>query len=137
MIQLSMIFSTIAFYYECCKSGRKRQRGSGLGGLFKSGRFSNTCYVCFNYAHCNQEFVTRNALYAYTKCSKKTVLLQIRYKLCISWHLFSNYIIISNLNSTWWLCYKFEISYALETMKTSCLYLSLQLHSYTKNNISF
>ena len=23
MIQLSMIFSTIAFYYECCKSERK------------------------------------------------------------------------------------------------------------------
>ena len=33
MIQLSMIFSAIAFYYECCKSGRKR-----VGGNSKSGR---------------------------------------------------------------------------------------------------
>ena len=31
-----MIFSTISFYYECCKSGRKRK--SGVGGNFKSGR---------------------------------------------------------------------------------------------------
>ena len=41
MIQLSIIFSTIAFYYECCKSGRKereRERGSGVGGNSKSGR---------------------------------------------------------------------------------------------------
>ena len=30
MIQLSMIFSTIAFYYGCCKPGRKKGR-EGVG----------------------------------------------------------------------------------------------------------
>ena len=30
MFQLSIILSTMAFYYESCKSGRKRERGSGV-----------------------------------------------------------------------------------------------------------
>ena len=47
MIQLSMIFSAIGFYYECCKSGRK-ERERGVGGNFKSGKipsFPGTCHV--------------------------------------------------------------------------------------------
>ena len=48
MIQLSMIFSAIAFYYECYKSERKK--ASGMGGNSKSGRdspsFPDTYLLC-------------------------------------------------------------------------------------------
>ena len=47
MISSSIIFSTIAFYYECCKSWRK-ERESVVGGNSKSGRtpsFPDTCQV--------------------------------------------------------------------------------------------
>ena len=49
MIQLSMILSTIAFYYECCKSGRKRG-GKGVGwkatlNQGESSSFPGTCHV--------------------------------------------------------------------------------------------
>ena len=36
MIQLNMIFSTVAVYCECCKSGRKKKRGSGVGDNSKA-----------------------------------------------------------------------------------------------------
>ena len=38
MIQLCMIVSTITFYYECCRSGRKKEeREREWGGNSKSG----------------------------------------------------------------------------------------------------
>ena len=40
MIPFRMIFNTIVFYYECCKSGRKRKGWSGMGGNSKSGKIS-------------------------------------------------------------------------------------------------
>ena len=45
-LELMMIFSTIAFYYECCKSRRKRERVSGVGGNSKSGRISVIPWHC-------------------------------------------------------------------------------------------
>ena len=39
-IQLSMIFSTIVFYYECCKSGEKKGReGVGWEATLNQGGF--------------------------------------------------------------------------------------------------
>ena len=47
MIQLSIIFSTIAFYYECCISGRKeRVRWKATLDLGDSPSFSDPCHVC-------------------------------------------------------------------------------------------
>ena len=31
LIQFSIIFSAVAFYYECCKSGRKKEERKGVG----------------------------------------------------------------------------------------------------------
>ena len=48
MIQLSIIFITIAFYYECCETEReRRERGSGVGGNSKS--FPDTCHEGFEH----------------------------------------------------------------------------------------
>ena len=44
-----MIFSTIAFCYECCKSGRKKEReGVGWESTVNKGEFPSfpdTCHV--------------------------------------------------------------------------------------------
>ena len=45
MIQLSIIFSTIAFYYECCKSGRKRGEREATLNQGDSPSFRDTCHV--------------------------------------------------------------------------------------------
>ena len=49
MIQLRMVFSTIAFYCECCKSGRKKGREEvGREATLNQGEspsFPDTCHV--------------------------------------------------------------------------------------------
>ena len=48
MIQLSMTFSTIAFYYKCCKSGRKKRDKVRWEATLNQGRcslFLDTCHV--------------------------------------------------------------------------------------------
>ena len=48
MIQLSMIFSTIFVYYECRKSGRKREKGVGWEATLNQRglwSFPDTCHV--------------------------------------------------------------------------------------------
>ena len=50
MIQLSITFRAIAFYYECCKSGRKKAReGVEWEATLNQGdspTFSDTWHVC-------------------------------------------------------------------------------------------
>ena len=38
MVQLSIIFSTIAYYLNAANQRGERERGSGVGGNTKSGR---------------------------------------------------------------------------------------------------
>ena len=80
MIQLSIIFGTIAFYYEFCKSGSKKERGSGdVGGNSKSGKIPlipDTCHVwirphssdyCFSHA---MSFIKQEISSALQTCFK-------------------------------------------------------------------
>ena len=73
MIPISIIFSTIAFYYECCKSGRKRERGSGVGVNSKSGKipsFPDTrhVWVSFFYVYCLSNFCKTELSFAMAQC---------------------------------------------------------------------
>ena len=52
IIQLSIIFSTIAFYYECCKSGRKKGEREWQATLNQgdSPSFPGSCHVCYKHS---------------------------------------------------------------------------------------
>ena len=52
MIQLRMIFSTIAFYYECYESGRKKGEGEWQVTLNQrdSLSFPDTCHACYKHS---------------------------------------------------------------------------------------
>ena len=46
MIQWSMLFSTIAFCYECCKPRRKKGEREATLNQGESPSFPDTCHVC-------------------------------------------------------------------------------------------